>query len=169
VSALYVILSLVVAQRLAELWLAARNTRRLMASGAVEIGARHYPLFILLHGSWLLAIVLTTDPATPPNWFWLAVYAALEVGRIWVLISLGGYFTTRIISPPNAPLVRRGPYRFCAHPNYVVVVGEIAALPLIFENYWVAAIWSVLNAALLFHRIRVESAALAARALTPAR
>ncbi len=159
-SALYVIVGLVLAQRLAELALAARNTQRLLARGAREVGARHYPLFILLHGSWLAALILTTDPATAPNWSLVAVFCALELGRVWVLISLGGYFTTRVISLPGAPLVRSGPYRYCAHPNYVVVVGEIAVLPLIFGNFWVAAIWSILNAALLRHRIGIESAAL---------
>lgn len=165
-SALYVVLALVVAQRLGELILASRNTRRLLAEGAVEVGARHYPLFILLHSGWLLAVLLTTDPETPLNWGWAAVFLTIEVGRVWVLSALGRFFTTRIVTLPDAPLVKRGPYRFCAHPNYAVVVGEIAVLPLMFGNYAVAAVFSILNAALLFHRIRLENAALAPRRLT---
>jgi methyltransferase len=162
-SALYVILALVIAQRLIELAWANRNTRRLIARGAVEVGARHYPLFIALHGGWLLSIAATVDPATPVNWVWAACYGAIELARLWVMASLGGYFTTRIITLPAAPLVRRGPYRYIAHPNYLVVVAEIVALPMIFGAVWIAIVFSVLNAALLFHRIRLESAALEPR------
>jgi methyltransferase len=163
VTAFHLIIGLVILQRLAELVLAARNTKALLAQGAIEIGARHYPLFILLHSSWLLAIVLTTDPATPPQLAWLGIFIVLELGRFWVLSALGGFFTTRIISLPNAPLVRHGPYRFCNHPNYCIVVGEIAVLPMMFGNVGVAVVWSILNLCLLTHRIRLERTALEPR------
>jgi methyltransferase len=162
-SALFVVLSLVIAQRLIELAWANRNTRRLLARGAVEVGARHYPLFVALHAGWLLAIATTVDPETPINWFWAAGYGLVQAARFWVMFSLGKYFTTRIITLPGAALVRRGPYRYIAHPNYAVVVAEIIALPMIFGAVWIALVFSVLNAALLFHRIRVESAALGPR------
>lgn len=162
-SALYVILALVIAQRLIELAWARRNTRRLIARGAVEIGAGHYPLFIALHGGWLLAIALTVDPGTPVNWGWAACYGLIELARLWVMASLGAYFTTRIITLPGAALVRRGPYRYVAHPNYLVVIAEIIALPMIFGAVWIAIVFSLFNAALLFHRIRLESAALEPR------
>ena len=87
----------------------------------------------------------------------------LQVGRIWVLWHLGRYWTTRIITLPGAPLVAGGPYRFCRHPNYVVVVGEIATLPLALGQWPVALLFSLLNAAILIERIRVENAALATR------
>ena len=160
---LYWILALVVAQRLAELALAGANTRRLMARGAREIGRAHYPLFVLLHASWLIAIVLTTPADAPPNVWLVAAFVGLQLMRVWVIATLGRYWTTRVITLDGAPIMRGGPFRFVRHPNYWVVVGEIAVLPLAFGNWPVALIWSILNAALLSHRIRVEMAALAAR------
>lgn len=159
----YVIIGLVALQRLVELPYAARNTKRLLASGAVEYGRRHYPLFVVLHASWLLAIVLALPPNPPIYVPLLIAYVVLEILRFWVLLSLGPFWTTRIISQPKMPLVRKGPYRFVRHPNYWIVVGEIVLLPLVFGEIFVAAIFSALNAALLFWRIRVENAALAAR------
>jgi methyltransferase len=157
------IIGLVALQRLAEVPYAARNTKRLLASGAIEYGRNHYPLFIVLHASWLLAIVVFL-PAHPPVYLVpLAAYVALEVLRVWVMLSLGPYWTTRVISLPKAPLVRKGPYRFLRHPNYWVVVGEIALLPLVFGEVIVCIVFSLLNGALLFWRIRVENAALAGR------
>lgn len=162
-SPLYWIVALVVVQRLAELVLAGANTRRLMACGAREIGRAHYPLFVLLHASWLIAILLTTPADAPPNGWLVAAFVGLQLTRVWVIATLGRYWTTRVITLDGAPIVRGGPFRFVRHPNYWVVVGEIAVLPLAFGNWPVALIWSILNAALLHHRIRVEMAALAAR------
>jgi methyltransferase len=150
--AAYVIIGLVALQRLAELPYAARNTRRLLASGASEYGHRHYPLFVVLHASWLLAVVLALPPDPPINLAPLIAYVVLEVLRLWVLLSLGPYWTTRIISLPKAPLVRKGPYRFVRHPNYWIVVGEIALLPLVFGETVVATLFSLLNAALAARR-----------------
>lgn len=157
------ILGLVVIQRLVELAVARRNTARLLARGAREVGAAHYPLFILLHGSWLVAIALTTPLDRQPNWWLIGAFAVLQGLRIWVVTTLGPYWTTRVITLDDAPLVRRGPFRFVRHPNYWVVCGEIAVLPLAFGNWPVALIWTVLNAMLLTHRIRVEMAALGPR------
>ena len=159
----YAVLALVILQRLAELAWSARNTRRLLARGGREIGARHYPLFVLLHASWLAALVLTVPAETQPDWSLLGVFALLQLLRIWVVATLGPYWTTRIITLDDAPLVRRGPFRWLRHPNYAVVVAEIAVLPLAFGAWPVALVWSLLNAALLWHRIRVENAALQTR------
>ena len=157
------ILALVALQRLIELVIARRNTERLLARGGREIGAGHYPLFIVLHASWLIAIALTTPPFRQPIWGLVAVFAVLQALRVWVVTTLGPYWTTRVITLDDAPLVRRGPFRFVRHPNYWVVCAEIAVLPLAFGNWPVALIWSGLNAALLTHRIRLESGALEAR------
>jgi len=135
----------------------------LLAAGAHEIGRSHYPLIVLLHLCWLIAIYAAADKAAPPAWFWVALYIALQAARYWVIASLGRYWTTRIIVVPNAPLVRRGPYRFLRHPNYAVVIAEIAVLPLAFREYAIAVAFSVLNAALLWWRMRLENAALARR------
>lgn len=103
------------------------------------------------------------DTYQPVNIVWLSFFLLLQGARVWVMLSLGRYWTTRIITVPGAPVVRRGPYRFCRHPNYVIVVGEIAVLPLAFGAWEIALIFSLLNGALLFHRIRVEDSALETR------
>lgn len=167
-SVLWIVLVLVAAQRLGELAYAARNTRRLLARGAVEIGRAHYPLFILLHGGWLVAIAVLVPASAAPVWPLLALFVLLQAGRLWVVGTLGPYWTTRIITLPGAPLVARGPYRFVRHPNYLVVIGEIAVLPLAFGAWRLALVFSVLNAALLTWRIRIENGVLAARRPPPA-
>jgi len=159
----YAILAFVVTQRLAELAYAQHNTRALLSRGAVEIGRAHYPLLVVLHAAWLMSVTIALPKPLSIHWAPLAGYVVLELLRVWTMWSLGPYWTTRIITLPGTPLVRRGPYRFLRHPNYVVVSGEIALLPLIFGEVWIAAIFSLLNAALLFWRIREEKAALAPR------
>lgn len=158
-SVAVVIVLLVVLQRLAELAYAQRNAARLRAEGAIEHGARHYPLFILLHGSWLAAIAVFADPA-PLNLTLLGAFVVLQVARLWVIASLGRHWTTRVITVPGAPLVRRGPYRWMRHPNYLIVAAEIALLPLVFGEWAIAVVFSAFNLALLRHRVRVENAAL---------
>lgn len=154
---------LVAARRLAEVVWARHNERRLRAAGGVEVGAAHYPWFWLLHGSWLAALWLLVPSDAPTIWPMLVIFALLQVARLWVIASLGRYWTTRIITVPDAPLIRNGPYRWLRHPNYLVVAGEIAVLPLAFGAWQLALIFSLLNAALLWHRIQVEDTALAPR------
>jgi methyltransferase len=157
------ILALVVAQRLVELVYAERNTRALLARGAIEVGRAHYPFIVALHALWLAAIVFMLPADATINWLALAVFLVLQGGRIWVIATLGPYWTTRIITLDGAPLVRSGPYRFVRHPNYLIVAAEIAVLPLVFGEFAVCLVFSVLNAALLFWRIRQENAALSVR------
>lgn len=159
----YVIVAGVVVQRLAELVWAQRNTRRLIAQGAVESGAGHYPLIVLLHVAWLAAIVGFLPARVTIDIALLLVFLVLQAARIWVMVSLGRWFTTRVFTLPGAALVRTGPYRFLRHPNYLVVMGEILTLPLVFGETGVAVVFSVLNAAMLAWRIRVEDAVLAPR------
>jgi methyltransferase len=156
------ILAAVTLERGVELLIAGRNTRRLKAAGAVEVGARHYPLIVGLHAVWLLALwALAWDrPAQP---ILLALFLLLQAARIWVLVTLGPRWTTRIIIVPGESLVRRGPYRFVDHPNYLVVAGEIALLPLVFGLAEVALLFTVVNALVLAVRIRAEDAALGRR------
>lgn len=155
---------LVALQRLGELVLARRNTARLLAQGATEAGRGHYPLFILLHGGWLVALFILTPAGAAVSWPLLGLFAVLQALRVWVVASLGPYWTTRIITPPAAPLVRTGPYRWVRHPNYLVVIAEIAVLPLAFGMVWLAVVFSALNLALLAWRVRVENRVLAGRA-----
>ena len=160
------ILGLVTAQRLGELVLARRNTRRLLAKGAHEVGAAHYPLIVALHAAWLLGLWylavydLPADLTVAP--LWLAAFIVLQLGRVWVIASLGERWTTRIIVLPGAPMVQRGPYRFVSHPNYWVVAGELLVLPLVFGLTGYGLLFTLLNAAVMWIRIRAE-----ARALSP--
>lgn len=162
-----VLLALVTAQRLGELVLARRNTRRLLARGAVEVSPGHYPLIVGLHAAWLAGLwLLAWD--RPVDIGWVAAFGVLQFLRVWVIATLGARWTTRILVLPGAPLVRRGPYRLLSHPNYVVVVAEIAVLPLAFGLGLYALVFSLLNGAVLMIRIRAESRALAeAQGVTP--
>ena len=154
------ILAFVTLQRLAELVLARSNTARLLAAGAREHAPGHYPLIVAVHVGWLAALWWLA-PGRPVHLAFLALFVALQLGRVWVIRTLGPRWTTRIIILPGAPLVTGGPFRFLSHPNYLVVIGEIAVLPLVFGLWQVAAVFSLLNALVLFIRIRAENAALA--------
>ena len=153
------ILALVTIQRLGELLVSKRNTKRLLDQGAREYAPAHYPLIVAVHVAWL-ASLWWLGVSRPIDPFWLAVFVLIEIARIWVFVSLGERWTTRIIVVPGETLVRRGPYRFLNHPNYAVVVAEIAALPLVFGLWKVALFFSLLNAAVLTVRIREENQAL---------
>jgi methyltransferase len=159
----YLIIALVVLQRGGELMLANRNTRKLKAQGAVEIGAEHYRLIVLLHMAWLLAVLWLLPAPLVIYWGWIAVFVLLQAARVWVIASLGPYWTTRIISVPGVPLVKRGPYRFVRHPNYLVVAGEILVLPLAFGEIAVAIVFTIANAAVLYWHIRQEETGLVTR------
>lgn len=159
----WIILTLITLQRLAELFLAKRNTARLMARGGTEVGATHYPLIMVLHAAWLAALWLVVPGDAALSAPFLIAAITLQGARYWVISTLGPYWTTRIITVPEAPLIDKGPYRFVKHPNYIVVVMEIALIPLIFGAWKVAIIFSVLNAIMLAIRIRAENEALAVR------
>jgi len=131
----------------------------LLAGSGVEHSPGHYPLIVGVHALWL-ACLWWYAPGEPVSYAWLALFVLLQLGRLWVLATLGPRWTTRIITVPGAPLVRDGPYRLVRHPNYLVVTGEIAVLPLVFGLWWIAILFSLLNAAVLTIRIRAENAAL---------
>lgn len=154
---------LVAAQRLGELWLSRRNARRLLAEGGQEIGAEHYPVLIAVHVGWLAAIFFIIPADAPVYGPVIAAYLAVQGGRVWVIATLGRFWTTRVIDMPAAPLVKRGPYRRLRHPNYVVVALEVALLPLAFGAWEIALAFSIANAAVLGWRLRTENAALARR------
>ena len=159
-AAAIAILALVTLQRLCELWLSNRNTKALLARGAREHGGGHYPLIVAVHVCWLAALWWLA-PGQPIDWFLMALFALLQAARVWVLATLGPRWTTRIITIPGAPLVRKGPYRWLSHPNYLIVILEIAVLPLAFGLEAVALVFTLLNAAVLAVRIAAENKALA--------
>jgi methyltransferase len=155
-----VILALVTVQRLGELILSRYNTARLLARGAIEIAPGHYPLIVATHAAWLIALwVWGRDQDV--NFVALSVFILLQVFRFWVLATLGPRWTTRIVILPDAPMVTSGPYRYLSHPNYAIVVAEIAVLPLALHLYLLALVFTVLNALVLGIRIRAEARALA--------
>ena len=155
------ILALVTLQRLGELVLARHNTRALLARGGIEVGARHYPLIVAVHAAWLIVLwILGRDQEV--DLFALALYVVLQGLRVWVLTTLGARWTTRIIVLPGVKLVAAGPYRYLSHPNYMVVAGEIAVLPLALHLPVIAMIFTILNVFVLAIRIRAETRALAA-------
>jgi methyltransferase len=154
------LVAFIVIERLAELLLAKRNTARLFAAGGEEFGGSHYLLIVALHVAWIMGL-----------WFFacdqhidrtlLGIFVLLQGARFWVIRSLGSRWTTRVIVVPGMPPVSRGPYRLMRHPNYCIVALEIAIVPLALGLPIFAVIFFLLNAALLFWRIRVEDAALA--------
>jgi methyltransferase len=159
------LVAFLVAQRLAELALATRNTRRLRVAGGVEFGATHYPLLVALHAFWLIGLwVYGHDRSIAP--VGLVAFVILQLGRVWVIASLGPRWTTRIIVVPGSAAVMRRPYRWLRHPNYFIVVLEIAVVPLALGLPLLAFVFSILNAALLAYRIQIENRALAWAAAT---
>lgn len=162
-TALYWTLGLVALQRLIELAHARNNTAQLRRLGAVEADAGGYPLYVLLHAGWLTSLAVFVPGATSPEWALIGVFALLQLGRIWVIVSLGPYWTTRIITLRGAPLVRTGPFRYLRHPNYLLVAAEIAVLPLAFGAFAIAVAFSALNLMLIARRIRIEERVLAPR------
>ena len=153
------ILSFVTLQRMSELPVARANTKRLVEQGAQEVAPGHYPLIVAVHLLWLAALWLQA-PGWPVHIGFLMLFGLLTGLRIWTLRTLGARWTTRIIIVPGETLVARGPYRFVNHPNYLIVIGEIAVLPLVFGLVWTAVVFSLLNSAVLAIRIRAEGRAL---------
>lgn len=161
-----IILALVSLQRLAELYIAHRNTKRLLARGGFEIGSGHYPLIVALHAVWLAGLwYLALNLAV--SWPWIFAYLVLEAARGWIIAALGSRWTTRIIVVPGEELVEEGPYKYFRHPNYLVVAGEIFILPMAFGLWWYAILFAALNGALLYWRIRSEDEALKPLRETP--
>ncbi|MCK9915721.1 hypothetical protein MXD81_41845 [Microbacteriaceae bacterium K1510] len=149
-----------VLQRAVELTLAARNTMRLRAQGAVEFGAGHYPIMVALHAAWLTTLAWAGHDR-PVDLVWLGVFVVLQVARVWIIASLGRRWTTRVLVVPGTAPVSRGPYRWLRHPNYLVVGLEIAVVPLALGLPWVAVVFTLANTTLLAWRIRIENQALA--------
>lgn len=154
-----IIVGLVIAQRLWELQIAKRNTAALLSEGGVEHGAGHYPVIVLLHTAWLAAMLWVALKGPQINWYCVYLFVALQAGRVWVLRTLGKYWTTRIIVVPDAPLITSGPFEFVRHPNYLIVALEIIVLPLAFGAWRLALFFGLANLAVLAWRIRAEERA----------
>ena len=163
----YVLLIAVVAcERLAELVIARRNLAWSLERGGVEVGAGHYPVMVVLHTAFLVGclaeVILLDRPFLPAlGWSMLAIVVAAQALRWWCITTLGPRWNTRVVVIPGAPRINGGPYRLFSHPNYVAVVAEGIALPLVHTAWITALVFTVLNAALLTRRITTENAALA--------
>ncbi len=156
---IFTILALVTLQRLVELYIARRNTKRLLDNGGIEVSSGHYPLIVLFHAAWLGGLWYLVWNETV-SWPWAIAYLVLQAARGWIIAALGSRWTTRIIVVPGETLSVAGPYKYFRHPNYMIVAAEIFILPLVFSMWWYAIIFGVLNLALLYWRIREEERAL---------
>jgi methyltransferase len=170
VTAYWVLLALIACERVAELVVSARHATGLLRRGGVEYGFGHFPVMVALHAGLIAGCVLEPllghRPFIPAlGWPMLVVTVGANGLRWWCIATLGERWTARVIVLPGAPLVRSGPYRWFAHPNYVAVIVEGAALPLAGSAWITAATFTVANAVLLTVRIRCETAALAAAAV----
>ena len=158
------VITIVIIQRLAELIIAKRNETWMRNQGAFEAGARHYPIMVTMHVmffvSLLLEVVIVNRPLSPIWVVFLSVFLVAQVARIWCLTSLGKFWNTKIIILPGADVVKKGPYAFIRHPNYVIVTTELLVLPLIFSAYFTAILFTMLNIWMLSVRIPTEEKAL---------
>ncbi|MED3647592.1 isoprenylcysteine carboxyl methyltransferase family protein [Halalkalibacterium halodurans] len=162
----YAFISLVIVQRLVEVGLANQNAKWIRSKGGYEVGQTHYKYLVLLHGFFFVSLITEVTikgvafdlwSAIPFAWFLFA-----QILRLWALSSLGRFWNTRIMILPDANVIASGPYRYIKHPNYAVVIIEIAMLPLFFKAYMTAFLFSLLNAIVLYIRIHTEEEALQA-------
>ncbi|MGO4886672.1 isoprenylcysteine carboxyl methyltransferase family protein [Anaerobacillus sp. MEB173] len=160
----YLFIALVIVQRLVEVLIANRNAKWILSQGGYEVGRNHYRIMVFMHAFFFLALLIEVTLNQTGFLWWsifpLSIFLITQFGRIWTLTSLGKYWNTRIMILPHAEVVKKGPYQLIRHPNYVIVAIEIAVLPLIFQAYWTAVIFSLLNAWVLSVRIKAEENAL---------
>jgi methyltransferase len=160
----YAFFLFIVGQRLVELFIARRNEKWMKGQGALEFGKEHYRYIVCMHSlfflSLLMEVFLLGNQLSP---FWkvlFLIFITTQIIRIWALTSLGKYWNTKIIVLPNANIIRRGPYRFIKHPNYIIVAIELVVIPLLFDAYITAALFTLLNILVLSIRIPAEEKAL---------
>ncbi|EMT46591.1 MULTISPECIES: isoprenylcysteine carboxyl methyltransferase family protein [Anoxybacillus] len=158
----WVLFFLLIIQRISELCWAKRNEHWMKRRGALEFGQNHYKYMVGMHSLFFISLLLEGMRKRPsPLWsILLKIFIVLQLFRLWTIASLGRYWNTKIIVLPEAERIQKGPYRWLRHPNYFVVVFELIIIPLMFQAYWTAAIFTICNAYLLSVRIRAEERAL---------
>ncbi|MFD1707200.1 isoprenylcysteine carboxyl methyltransferase family protein [Siminovitchia sediminis] len=158
------VLVLVVFQRLSELVWAKRNERWMKERGAAEYGKSHYPWMVFIHISFFISLIIeVTFLHREPSSYWpvfLVIFLLVQGIRIWILVSMGRYWNTKIIVLPGSETIKKGPFRYMRHPNYFVVTIELAVLPLMFQAYWTAVLFFIFNQVILSVRIAEEEKAL---------
>ena len=154
-----IFISFLIIQRLSELLIARRNEKWLLSQGAVQYGQSHYPFMIAMHTLFIVSIIVEFNlrGGTAISWLFLGIFLVVLAFKFWALSSLGKYWNTKIYRISGVYPVKRGPYRFLKHPNYMEVVCEIVFIPLVFHLYYTAIIFTVLNAVMLSVRITVEN------------
>ena len=158
----FVFISYVILLRIGELFLSKRNEKWLLQNGAVEYGKKHYPFIVALHILFIISLIIeySTKQNASFSLFFIILYFLILVFKAWVVLSLGKFWNTKIFHISNLPLVKKGPYRYIKHPNYIIVIAEIAVIPLAFHLYFTAITFTILNAMMLFVRIKEENRAL---------
>jgi len=161
---IWLVIGFFVCQRLIEMLVAKRNEKKVKAIGAIEFGASHYPYMVAMHAGFFLSLMIEVWGLNrqPSRYFLvlLVFLLATQVIRYWALCSLGTYWNTKILVVPNAMMVKKGPYRWLKHPNYVVVAIELMLIPLLFNAYFTAILFTCLNAWMMAVRIQTEEKAL---------
>lgn len=152
----------VVLLRIVELFVARINEKWMLQNGAVEYGKKHYPFIVALHSLFFVSLIVEYSIQQSPSFslLMLLLYLLLIAFKVWIISSLGKFWNTKIFRIQNYPLINKGPYKYIKHPNYIVVIAEIALIPLVFHLYYTAVIFSLLNAIMLTIRIREENMAL---------
>ena len=151
----------VICIRTVELIISRRNEKWLLENGALEYGHRHYPYIVALHTLFIISIIIEyyLSPAGC-NWIYLITFILLILCKGWVIASLGVFWNTKIYRVPGYSLIKKGPYKYVKHPNYIIVILEIFVIPMTFNLYYTAIIFTLLNFIMLSVRIRVENEAL---------
>ena len=157
-------IGLLVLQRGIELMIARRNERQMKKNGAIEFGTEHYPWMVLMHSGFFTILILevvTLNRELSTLWMlWLSLFMLAQMGRMWVIHTLGKHWNTKIIVLPNSEVIVKGPYKYVKHPNYVIVATEILVISLLFNAFFTAMIFSLLNAWMMRIRIPLEEQAL---------
>lgn len=153
----------VLAQRGLEEVYSARNTRALLEAGGREAGQAYYPVVATTHLAWIAALFFLIAPTAEVSLALAGLYGLLTVARYWVIGTLGRYWTHRIITLKDAPIVTTGPYRIVRHPNYAVTIAETFLLPAVFGAWALALIMGSVWTAVLYYKILLEDEALANR------
>lgn len=160
----YLLIVMVIGQRIVEMIVANHNASWIKSKGGYEVGRSHYRYIVILHLLFFLSLILEIMINRPEFMVWsvipFIIFLLAQIGRVWALTSLGRFWNTRIMILPGAKIVTKGPYRFIRHPNYAIVIIEIAMLPLVFQAYWTALIFTIFNALIISVRINIEEKAL---------
>lgn len=145
--------------RIGELILSRKNERWLLQHGGIEYGQKHYPFMVMLHVLFIISLIVEyfITGRTVCSQFLLILFFILLALKAWTIVSLGKFWNTKIYRVPHTPLIKKGPYKYVKHPNYIIVIAEIAIIPLIFHLYYTAIIFTVLNGLMLYYRIKIEN------------